>query len=145
MFSLQQLALHLGCSSGLSMLVFYLCRKGKVSLYLSTALEASSDLSFPFPPLVGRCCHFLFQAGIHPCNFRGSFIHTSLRLLAHGNVCSILALKKKNPHSPSVWPSEDNLHELVLSTMCSKDGTLIRFGFKCLYPMSHLVRSVYHF
>lgn len=32
LFSLQQLALQLGCSSGLSMLVFYLCRKGEVSL-----------------------------------------------------------------------------------------------------------------
>lgn len=102
--------------------VFDSCRKGQVCW--STALEAGSNLRlFLFCLLLVQklvwlllSFFFYFRLGPIPATLEAHpSTHRWLRLLAHGNVCSILAFKKSP--LPGVRRSGDNLQELVLSTM----------------------------
>lgn len=77
LFSLQQLALQLGCSSGLSMFVFYLCRKGKVSTWvLLWKLAQIYLLLFLFRLLLVAVVIFYFRLGSIPASLEArSSIH----------------------------------------------------------------------
>lgn len=103
--------------------VFGSCRKGEVSAgvllwKLAQISSFSSSASCWFKTWSG-CCYFFFfyfRLGPIPATLEAHpSTHRWLRLLAHGNVCSILAFKKSP--LPGVRRSGDNLQELVLSTM----------------------------
>lgn len=131
LFSLQQLAHQLAPQLTLTFfrafhvvcLYLVLVEKGRSLLEYCSGSWLKSP-PFPLLPLAGSKLglaaviffFFYFRLGPIPATLEAHpSTHRWLRLLAHGNVCSILAFKKSP--LPGVRRSGDNLQELVLSTM----------------------------